>query len=100
MRFVFTPDAKEHLMGIVAYIALDNPGAAEQVQIAVLDTCDVLAGMPDMGYRPRYVEDAEVYCFNVKQFTDYHIFYKKREDHILILAVLHGARDLKGLLNT
>lgn len=32
-----------------------------------------------------------------ERFADYLIFYRRFEDRIEILRVLHGARDLEGL---
>ncbi|MCY7335254.1 MAG: type II toxin-antitoxin system RelE/ParE family toxin [Chamaesiphon sp.] len=36
----------------------------------------------------------------VNRFRDYLVFYRVQEERIEILRVLHGARDLVGILST
>ena len=41
----------------------------------------------------------EIRQWRVKDFKEYLIFYRIQDDRVEILRVLHGARDLEGLLS-
>jgi toxin ParE1/3/4 len=59
-----------------------------------------LAGMPDMGarYQPDEPRYADLRFFPVSRFRMYLVFYRPVPGGIQVLRVLHGARDLHGLL--
>ncbi len=99
MEFKFTEFADQDLQAISYYIALDNEKAAEQVFESILDTCAMIAEMPDIGRRPMYVEDKEVLYVSVKKYKRHLVFYQKRSLDVLILRVIHSARDLPSLFN-
>jgi toxin ParE1/3/4 len=42
----------------------------------------------------------EVRQWGIKNFQDYLIFYRLQDEQIEILRVLHGSRDLAGILST
>lgn len=76
-------------------IASDNVEAADLVRMAFLDTADLLAQNPEIGKRiigaaPRH---AEVRWFVVSQFRSYLIFYRPFRDTIVVVRILHAARD-------
>jgi toxin ParE1/3/4 len=81
------------------YLALDNPGAEESFRKALETTFTLLAAMPEMGatrdFRsPRF---SGLRMFPVKRFDKYLIFYQATEEELLIIRVLHGARDIVAL---
>jgi len=94
MRLVFTEPAERDLENIIAYIALDNPMAAEKVFRAIVATARRLTDFPEMGHIGRLP--------NTREFTvtslPYVIVYDVTADTITILAVFHGARDLSRAL--
>ena len=94
MRLVFTEPAERDLENIIAYIALDNPMAAEKVFRAIVATARRLTDFPEMGHVGRLP--------NTREFTvtslPYVIVYDVTADTITILAVFHGARDLPRAL--
>jgi toxin ParE1/3/4 len=57
---------------------------------------------PRIGKQVDFVLDSmgEVRQWRIKNFHDYLVFYRVQEDRIEILRVLHGARDLAGILST
>ena len=99
MGYKFTELADQDLQDISYYIALDNEEAAQRVYESILVTCAMVAEIPDMGRRPMYVEDQDILFVNVQEFKRYLVFYRKRSDDVLILRVIHGARDLPALFN-
>jgi len=94
MRLVFTEPAEHDLDGIVDYIALDNPVAAEKVFRSIVATAQRLTEFPQMGHVGRLP--------NTREFTvtslPYVIVYEVGSDMITVLAVFHGARDLAQAL--
>lgn len=99
MEYKFTELADQDLQAISYYIALDNEKAAVHVYESILDTCSMIADMPDIGRRPMYVEDQSVLYVSVKKYKRYLVFYQKRNMDVLILRVIHSARDLPSLFN-
>ena len=57
---------------------------------------------PGIGKQVSFVLDSigEVRQWRIKKFQDYLVFYRVQEERIEILRVLHGARDLEGILST
>jgi toxin ParE1/3/4 len=63
-------------------------------------TLENLAAIPGIGarYEPKDPLFEGVRVFPVSRFKKYLIFYRPIKGGIEVLRVLHGARDLKGLL--
>jgi toxin ParE1/3/4 len=59
----------------------------------------LLSTMPDMGstrdyHHPRL---SHLRMFPIKKFENFLIFYRSAEEELLIVRVLHGARDIAAL---
>lgn len=89
----------DDLPAIYAFIARDNPEAAERVLEAVQGTFDQLAQQPQCGvhYPTRNPKLADVRMLPVNGFANYLIFYRLEADAIRVLYVVHGARHLPRL---
>ena len=89
----------EDLPGIYAFIARDDPQAAERVLAAVEKTFDQLARQPQGGvsYPTRQAKLREVRMLPVDGFANYLVFYRLVPDAVRILYVVHGARHLPRL---
>ena len=100
MKFSLTEDAEKDIFDIVAYIAQDSPKAAREFFDELTATCNRLAEMPEMAQRvPKYIREtapilSDCRRWPIKRFPNYLIFYKPEKDHILILRVVNGKRDL------
>ncbi len=83
-------EARDQLDDIWLYIARDNDKAADrlldQIEAALFD----LASRPMMG-RPRPEFGAELRSFVVGSYV---LFYRPVADGILLIAVIHGSRDI------
>ncbi|WP_347265419.1 type II toxin-antitoxin system RelE/ParE family toxin [Nitrobacter sp.] len=90
MRLVVTRAAASDLDGIIDYIALDSPAAAEKVFRAIVSATEHLIDLPDMGHVGRLPDTREIPVAGLP----YLIVYQVAADTMTILAVLHGARDL------
>ncbi len=93
-RLVFTEPAERNLDSIIDYIALDNRTAAQKAFRAILATAKRLTEFPEIGHVGRLPGTRE---FTVRALP-YVIVYEVSTDTVTILAVFHGARDLKRAL--
>jgi len=78
------------LKGIVAYIAADNPPAADRWLTEIEQVFDLIAAHPEAG------EQIETRRFGVVRrhsHGNYVVYYRPRSYGAFIVRVLHGARD-------
>ena len=98
-----TPQARRDIIEAALHIAGDNPDAADRFLAAVEETFAALRRMPQMG-APRPFADsrlAGLRMFPVTGFTAYLTFYQPRDERsILVVRVLHGARDIGRIFET
>jgi toxin ParE1/3/4 len=95
VKVVFTQPAKFDLEQIGDHIAQDNPTRAlsfvRELRTAALTLADTPRAFPIV---PRY----EGYGIRRRPFGNYLIFYRVEADQLVILHVLHGARDYEPLI--
>lgn len=96
----FGPRAVRDLREIAEAIAGDNPEAATQVRLAILDAADLLAQHPNLGQRIRHAttRHSEIRWMVVPRYRNYLLFYLPRTEGIRVLRVLHAARDWTRML--
>jgi toxin ParE1/3/4 len=82
------------------YIAQDNLEAAESFLVAAEETFQLLGRMTGIGKLCRFSNPQllGIRQYPVKGFKNYLIFYRATDSEVEILRVLHGARDLKAIL--
>lgn len=92
--------ARRDLVEIVAYLAERSEAAARRFRTEAEATFTRLAGMPGMGtqYEPDEPAYAELRYFPVSKFPRYLVFYRSLPDGIEVVRVLHGSRDIAGVL--
>lgn len=86
--------AKEDLVGIWEYIAQDNPSAADRLLQTLVQKYKLLAENPGIG-RLREELRPSLRSFAV---GNYLLLYRPTPEGIAVFRILHGARDLEGLL--
>ena len=86
MKIRWTRTALADLQSLRAYIAADNPAAADDMMDRLSDGVEHLRNNPDMGRRGRVAGTRELVM------PPYIIAYRTRGDEIAIIAVIHGAR--------
>lgn len=86
------PKAVAEIEAIADYIAQDDPGAAARVVWALYERIQSLDTFPERGrrYGPRYRAVNE---------GAYVIFYRVETAQVVVVAVMHGARDIAALLD-
>ncbi len=81
-------------MQIWLFVAQDNPSAADKLLMGMNDQICRLAHTPRMG-RSRNEVRRGLHSFSVAKYV---IFYTIEEGGIMIIRVLHSARDVKSML--
>ena len=89
-RLVFAESAARDLRDIVAYIALDNPQAAENVYRRLQECADRLRQFPELGRPGRLPQTRELSVATLP----YLIVYEADAETVTVLAVFHTSRDL------
>ena len=95
IRAKLSPRAERDLDGVCDHIAADNPDAGRKFRQTILDTADFLALNSAAGQRilkaqPRH---ATIRWFVVPKCQNYLIFYRPFENTIVVIRILHAARD-------
>lgn len=74
---------------------------ADRFLVAVKDTLESLASMPKMGALCGFQRKAlrRVRRWPVKGFENWLIFYQPKQNGIEVVHLIHGARDIEGLLD-
>lgn len=83
-----------------AYIAGDSVAAGMRFLAAFRETCTALLDMPRIGrvFMEIGARGCEIRGCRVKGFANWLIFYQPVELGIEVVRVLHGARDIDGIL--
>jgi toxin ParE1/3/4 len=85
----WTPRAEQDLRIIWRYIASDNIAAADALLMRIFDRLELAAGQPFMGApRPELSPTARTLLEG-----NYVVVYEPMRDGILVVTVVHGARD-------
>src|SRR5262245_18778291 len=89
MQIIWHRRARRDLQAVREYIAEVNPGAVQQIAQRILQAAGLLAAQPGLGRPGRVLETLEL----VITGTPYIAAYRVVDDTIVILRVLHGARQ-------
>ena len=96
--FHLTAQAIKDLDAIWWFIANDNRDAADRVEMEIVATCRRLAKHPLIGIRRKDITSLPVRFWTIPKFPNYVIVYRPETVPMQVVAVLHGRRDLKELL--
>jgi len=88
------------IIALANRIADDNLDAALRFFDAVEHTLGGLAEMPGKGKRREFADErlSGLYSYSIDGFPNHLIFYTFDDRRLLVIAVLHGARDLPRAL--
>lgn len=95
-RVLRKPLARADLLNIWNYVADDSPTRADRLLDIINKKCQTLARFPKMG-RARNELGASLRSFPVGNYV---IFYREVSKGIEIIRVLHGARDIEGIISS
>ena len=94
-RILRTSEALRDLDDLWDYIAQDNVTSADKLLDELQSRFDLLAGNPELGERQPLLSDGNYRRFC---FRKYVIYYRPLADGIVLVRVLHGARDHENLI--
>jgi plasmid stabilization system protein ParE len=89
-RVIWTESARRALDEVIAYIAQDSPDGANRVLTKALDVAGSLSTLAERG---RVVPEIANPALRELLVYQYRLLYGIRNDRVVILAFLHGARD-------
>ncbi|HAK97540.1 MAG TPA: type II toxin-antitoxin system RelE/ParE family toxin [Planctomycetes bacterium] len=90
-QVIWTETALSDLRGIVEYIAKDSPIYAERFGTRLVRAPRLLEKTPLLGRMVPEYNDASI---REIIFGAYRVIYKATEHACLILAIIHGSRDI------
>lgn len=92
VRVTITPAAREDLREIRKYLARHNREGADRAVRGIRDRIKLL------GRHPRLGQKRDAIAPDLRNFPsgDYVIFYRIDETGVLVLRILHGARDAEA----
>jgi plasmid stabilization system protein ParE len=96
--FQFTPQATEDLDAIWRFIAEHDREAADRVELEIIATCRRLAKHPGTGTKREDITPLPARFWTVTKFPNYVIVYRPQTVPMQVIAVLHGKRDRKKVL--
>lgn len=88
MRLIWSEPAVVDLQRIREHIERDNPGAARAAALRIIERVGMLPAHPALGRPGRIAATREL----VVTGLPYVVVYQVREDAIVVLRALHGAR--------
>ena len=89
MRVRYTPRARSDIDEIFAYIAKENPEAAQRVRRSIFAAIELVAARPYLGIRNARSHDLRSRL--VSRYP-YRVHYLLRDQEVLILHIRHAAR--------
>ena len=98
-HYLLAPAAQSDLKEIWNYSAveLQNPDAADRIRDELFDAMRLLAQTPGMGHFRSDLAREPLRFWHVR---DYLIIYRSERQPIEIVRVLHGARDVRAVLDS
>ena len=98
VNYLLTDEATEDLDSIWNYIAADNPDAANRVEEAIFDACEILGEFPSLGAVRPEITRKPVRFWTVSRYRNFVIIYRSDITPIHVLKVVHGRQDLKTVV--
>jgi toxin ParE1/3/4 len=94
MSYRISRMANNDIERICDYIAQDNPAAADRVDEKLHEAIELLAKVPGMGHTRADVKDKRYRFWVVGSYV---IAYRMEAHELVVVRVLHGARDFRRL---
>lgn len=94
MKIQWTDPASDDVVAIRDYISRDSDHYAQQFASRIIEIVDELADFPRRG---RHVPESDDPDVRELLFQNYRIMYRVEPERVLVLAVVHGARDLSRM---
>jgi len=96
MKYRISRRADTDIERICDYIAQDNPDAADRLDERIHRAIQLLARFPGMGHTRSDVNDKRYLFWAVGNYV---IAYRVEPKELVVVRVVHGARDFRRLFN-
>ena len=96
--YAFTPEAAEDLFEIWRNIATANIQAADRLEVRVKKACQFLAEGPLHGHLREDLTKRPVRFWALPRYRNYIIVYEPSAKPLLVIRILHGARNVSAIL--
>ncbi len=93
MAVEWSARARTDIRELHAYIAQDSPHYARRFVEKILNAAEALTDHPQIG---RKVPEADRDDIRELIFQNYRIIYRIKPEHVYVVTVLHGSRDVSG----
>lgn len=93
MKIVKMPQALVDLVETAEYIAEDDFEVADRFFDAFESTLEFIRKTPKIGSVKRFRDQSDIRMWYVRGFEKSLIFYTESADEIVILRIIHAARD-------
>jgi toxin ParE1/3/4 len=94
MRIEWSESAVLDLEGIKEFIERDSEYYAIEFASRIIEVVEKLSVFPNLGRKVPEVEDEMI---REIVFHNYRLIYKLSDESILVLAIIHAARDLNNM---
>jgi toxin ParE1/3/4 len=100
-RILITPLANQDIDAHVNYLRVYNEKAAFRLFDSIRLTLTQIAKIPKIGvsYPLQNSRLAGLRKWPIKDFSNYIIFYLEKPEQIEVVCILHGARDIRFVLD-
>ncbi len=88
--------ANADIEAICDYIAKDSPAAADRLDLRMHTTIEMLSQFPRMGHSRQDVSDKRYLFWTVGTYV---IAYRMQGKQLIVVRVLHGARNIRKLFD-
>jgi len=96
--YALTPLAKADIVDIWRYIAADNEDAADRVEQAIYDVCELVAQSPAHGHSRSDLTSRPLRFWTLTRYPNYTIVCRPETSPLQVIAVIHGKRNLPRIL--
>ncbi len=93
MKIVKLPQALKDLVETADYLAQDDVEVADRFFDAFEATLEVIRKTPNIGSIRRFKNEIDIRMWFVRGFEKSLIFYTSNSEEIVILRIIHAARD-------
>jgi toxin ParE1/3/4 len=94
-----TSDARQDAKDILRYLEKQNVSAARRFAHAIRETIKMLCRSPELGEQFRGDPNGQIRVRTISGFRNYLIFYRRMDDVLEIIRILHGARDYENIFD-
>jgi toxin ParE1/3/4 len=91
----YAPAVQQDIYECAEYFESRDSSAADRFREAIQKTVAMLCGNPELGERFRNDLTGTIRRRGILNFTNYLIFYRRKDTNLQVLRIIHGARDIE-----